>query len=468
MSKNFYGEGFPDDDPTDELPILTNVIVDQDDERTEAHQTLAAEEDTGPYRRPDPEQIPTLEHRDDTATELVRDIADRDAKLVALEAELAKLEGRWRQTSEELTARTAELTDARSELDSLQAERGAAQAALSGARDQVHERDQQIAALAAELETARAGAGALEDNARLLERRIADLEAENTSSAEVAHTDTQSVANAKLRDELASLAAHIENRNAIWRQRANEVSEKSTRIHELEAELEQRVAAQNAAEQLVEIETERARDYRERLVAATAALEATQLRPVVERAESMQAPASADETAVALETPEETVDQPRKIDRLSLELERAVALQQEVGDNSDDLHRLEELELAIRELEKDMDDTVEAAPSVPQTERVPPQLICLTSDTPETHALDDGEVVIGRGSHCEICLMTHYVSREHARLATVDGACTLEDLGSRNGVFVNSVRIERQILNDDDLITIGDTQFRFRATKSRT
>lgn len=468
MSKNLYEEGFPDDDPTDELPILTDVIVEQDDDRTEIHQALRAEEDTDRHQQPDPEQIPTLEDRDETATELVRDIADRDAKLAALEGELAKLEGRWRQTSDELTGRTAELADARSELDSLRAEREADQAAVSQARDQVHERDEQIAALAAELDTARAGTEALEDNARVFEQRIANLEAENAAAAGAAQSTTESGANAKLRDELAALAAHIENRNTIWRQRAAEVSEKSTRIRELELELEQRVAAQDAAERLAEIEIERARDYRERLVAATAALEATQLRPVVESFEPAQVRVETSRTAVAQESPDETVDLPSKVDRLSLELERAVALQQNVGDDSDGLRRLEELELAIRELEKDMDDTVEASPPVPQTEYAPPQLICLTSDTPETHELDEGDVVIGRGSHCAIRLMTHYVSREHARLATVDGQCTLEDLGSRNGVFVNSVRIERQVLDDDDLITIGDTQFRFRAAEART
>jgi hypothetical protein len=455
MSKNFYEEGFPDDDPTDELPILADVVVEQDDDRTQAHQTLTAEEDTGPYQQPDPKQIPTLQDRDETRPELVPDIADRDAKLAALEAELENLESRWQQTSEELTARTAELTDARSELESLRAKRGLDQEVVSQASVQVHERDQQIAALAADLEAARAGAKTLEHNARVLEQRIADLEAENAAASGAGQSDTESATNAKLRDELAALAAHIENRNTIWRKRAAEVIEKSMRIRELELELEQRVEAQSAAEHRAEMEIERARDYRERLVAATAALHATQLGPVAERTEA----------ARALESADETVDRPRNTDRLSLELERAVALQQNAGDDSDGLRRLEELELAIRELERGMDDTPEDSPRMPQTEYVPPQLICLTSDAPETYALDDGEVVIGRGSHCKIRLMTHYVSREHARLATTDGACTLEDLGSRNGVFVNSVRIERQALNNDDLITIGDTQFRFRAAE---
>jgi pSer/pThr/pTyr-binding forkhead associated (FHA) protein len=37
----------------------------------------------------------------------------------------------------------------------------------------------------------------------------------------------------------------------------------------------------------------------------------------------------------------------------------------------------------------------------------------------------------------------------------------IEDLGSRNGVFVNSVRVDRRQLQQGDLVTIGETQFRF-------
>jgi len=53
------------------------------------------------------------------------------------------------------------------------------------------------------------------------------------------------------------------------------------------------------------------------------------------------------------------------------------------------------------------------------------------------------------------------VSREHARLTVSGGATLIEDLGSRNGVFVNSVRVDRRRLQQGDIVTIGETQFRF-------
>lgn len=453
MSKNFYEEGFPDDDPTDELPILkgVGVVADDDEDSTEAHQALEAEEDTGRLQQPDATQIPTLEDRDDTATELARDIADRDAKLAALRSELASFESRWRETSEALAAQTAALSAANTELEQYRAQCETERDAAEQLRNELRERDDKTVALTNELDAARTSAVALEDNVRVLEKRIVELEAEDakTPGERVSRSETAVIT--KLREEVAALAHHIENRNAIWRQRAAEVREKTTRIRELELELEQRITAERVALSRAEVESNRARDYRERLVAATAALEITQQPP-----------------QIAAEPPDETTASAREAssraagDRLSAELERAVALQQSVSNDSQGLRRFEEAELAIRELEKDMDDTVAMAHK-PEAKSTPPQLICLTGEVPEAHPLDAPNVVIGRGKHCAIRLMTHYVSREHARLVTTDNQSVLEDLGSRNGVFVNSVRVKRQALSDDDLITIGDTQFRYRA-----
>ena len=90
-----------------------------------------------------------------------------------------------------------------------------------------------------------------------------------------------------------------------------------------------------------------------------------------------------------------------------------------------------------------------------------PALICLTGDAPKRFALTQKTVTVGRGPHCDLQIITHFVSREHARLTVSGGATLIEDLGSRNGVFVNSVRVDRQHLQQGDLVTIGETQFRF-------
>jgi predicted component of type VI protein secretion system len=90
-----------------------------------------------------------------------------------------------------------------------------------------------------------------------------------------------------------------------------------------------------------------------------------------------------------------------------------------------------------------------------------PALICLTGDAPKRFVLTKKTVTVGRGPHCDLQIVTHFVSREHARLTVSGDATLIEDLGSRNGVFVNSVRVDRRQLQQGDLVTIGETQFRF-------
>jgi hypothetical protein len=90
-----------------------------------------------------------------------------------------------------------------------------------------------------------------------------------------------------------------------------------------------------------------------------------------------------------------------------------------------------------------------------------PALLCLTGEAPKRFALTKKTMTLGRGAQCDLQLLTHFVSREHARLTITDGTVMIEDLGSRNGVYVNAVRVDRHALQQGDLLTIGETQFRF-------
>jgi len=59
----------------------------------------------------------------------------------------------------------------------------------------------------------------------------------------------------------------------------------------------------------------------------------------------------------------------------------------------------------------------------------------------------DGEsVTLGRSPKAGLPLPDRYLSREHARISVRDGVLLVEDLGSRNGTFVNGVRIEERTL----------------------
>ncbi len=69
---------------------------------------------------------------------------------------------------------------------------------------------------------------------------------------------------------------------------------------------------------------------------------------------------------------------------------------------------------------------------------------------------------IGRSADCEITLDVPSISRRHARYYIDNGKRMLEDLNSRNGTFVNNVRLESPVeLREDDLIQLCDLTMSF-------
>lgn len=74
----------------------------------------------------------------------------------------------------------------------------------------------------------------------------------------------------------------------------------------------------------------------------------------------------------------------------------------------------------------------------------------------ERWILDKDEFTIGRDARNPIHLPNRQVSRRHARLKKRDDGFVLEDLGSKNGTFVNGERIQApHRLQDGDIVNIG-------------
>ncbi len=72
--------------------------------------------------------------------------------------------------------------------------------------------------------------------------------------------------------------------------------------------------------------------------------------------------------------------------------------------------------------------------------------------------LADKPVVVGRSPEADIILSDNKVSRLHCGVRIDNGVAMVKDLGSRNGTFVNAVRIEVPTpLQPGDHIRIGDT-----------
>lgn len=86
-----------------------------------------------------------------------------------------------------------------------------------------------------------------------------------------------------------------------------------------------------------------------------------------------------------------------------------------------------------------------------------------SSPTPSVFPIRGDAVVVGRHPYCDVVLNNNAVSREHARLSRgADGAFFLEDLQSRNGVWLNGAKISDPVrLYTQDVIQIGDATLVF-------
>jgi HEAT repeat protein len=70
-------------------------------------------------------------------------------------------------------------------------------------------------------------------------------------------------------------------------------------------------------------------------------------------------------------------------------------------------------------------------------------------------SIREGKITLGRSGKNTIVLKNRYVSGEHCEIACKDGECTLIDLGSTNGVFVNGAKVDTKKLADGDKILAG-------------
>ena len=68
-----------------------------------------------------------------------------------------------------------------------------------------------------------------------------------------------------------------------------------------------------------------------------------------------------------------------------------------------------------------------------------------------------GDSLLGRSPECLIVLPSERVSREHAVVRRIHCGLEIEDLGSRNGTWVNGNRIRRAtVLQQGDAVQLGD------------
>ncbi len=93
-----------------------------------------------------------------------------------------------------------------------------------------------------------------------------------------------------------------------------------------------------------------------------------------------------------------------------------------------------------------------------------PVLVCTAGELAGRHiGVPEGGLGIGRAEENTVVIHDDGVSRYHARLLFDNGSLWLQDAGSRNGVFVNGVRVTgHKALKVGDSITIAQHTFELK------
>jgi diguanylate cyclase (GGDEF)-like protein len=79
----------------------------------------------------------------------------------------------------------------------------------------------------------------------------------------------------------------------------------------------------------------------------------------------------------------------------------------------------------------------------------------------ERYTLGEKQLVLGRGTDCDIHINDHSVSRRHARIQPVPDGYLVVDLQSTNGTFVNDIAASMHKLRDGDYLRVGNCIYRF-------
>jgi hypothetical protein len=453
----------------------------------------------------------SLAARDATIVQVLHSLGERDAQLSALQAEHARvlpaLEARAKtstQLEEELLSVRGQLNTASAELKLSQdqarvalaqckrgeSEINAARADLAMSKTQassylelLRTRDwrsgfQQnlFRDMDARVGVADAGREALTADRDRIRGQAAALEAAIAAQkATIDNLQGAAAAQASAAAQLAKDLAQAEQQRAEWQAKLSAAETERTRLATELAARDQALSEAQAAssggmQRVAQLQSEHAAKIAElQADAQTREQEMTVLMAHLQEARR----------------PFESIE--GDVRRLTEELTLKATAVAELTEESDKLRAalertrgaLEEREFLIRRLERSESNNANAlgriqtsmermgSLTVPVTGigTVPewsPELIRIDGDRSISHTLGR-RTRIGRAPGCELHIDSTSVSRHHALILAGTREAIIEDLNSTNGVILNGRKVTRQVLNDGDIVTIGEIQFRYVA-----
>ncbi|HMH28849.1 MAG TPA: FHA domain-containing protein [Steroidobacteraceae bacterium] len=453
----------------------------------------------------------SLATRDATIVQVLHSLSERDAQLSALQSEHAKVLPALEARAKSSTQLEDELSATRAQLTTVSAELKVSRQQTSALGAQAKRQESEIHATRAELALSKTQASSYLELLRTRDWRsnfhqnlFRDMDAQ-VGAADAARKVLQAERDqvqARLAAYEATISAHsatIEQLQSAAAAQAGSVADQAKRLEE---------AGQQRAEwtaQLSTLETERTRlrtelaDRDQALAQAQASADGAMQR--LERIQSEHAAKIAE-----LEADGETREQEmtvlmahlkearRPIEGIEAEVKRLkdeLALKSQgmtdLAEEADKLRaalertrgQLEEREFLIRRLERSESNNANALGRIQTSmERLgssvapsangsaapewSPELIRIDGDRSISHALGR-RTRIGRAPGCELHIDSTSVSRHHALILAGTREAIIEDLNSTNGVILNGRKVTRQVLNDGDILTIGDIQFRYVA-----
>jgi hypothetical protein len=97
-------------------------------------------------------------------------------------------------------------------------------------------------------------------------------------------------------------------------------------------------------------------------------------------------------------------------------------------------------------------------------------LVGFNGQTIAERELRPGRFIIGRTPDNDLQIDSKFISRHHAQIITSMHSSVIEDLNSTNGIYLRSKRVRRRVLNDGDVIQIGQHEIMYfdeRPSKAR-
>lgn len=88
-------------------------------------------------------------------------------------------------------------------------------------------------------------------------------------------------------------------------------------------------------------------------------------------------------------------------------------------------------------------------------------LVISRGKTVSERGMYPGRLIVGRAPDADLRIDSLVISRHHCQILTSNRLCVLEDLNSRNGVFVKNQRVRRHNLNDGDVVSLGSHQLMY-------